>query len=68
MEDRFHLYATGQVGFEDGGQQLDRNLRQALRPARLLYLKAVHLNRQFRRALDTGNVDELPALQSGRDS
>ena len=45
------------------GQQLHRDLRQALGPARLLHLEAVGFDRQLRRALDARDINEFPALQ-----
>ena len=45
------------------GQQFLRALRQPLGPAELLHLETVDFNRQFGRAIEPGQVDELPALQ-----
>ena len=47
------------------GQQFLRALRQTLGPAELLHLETVNLDRQFGRAIEPRQVDELPALQLG---
>src|SRR5207244_9578513 len=45
--------------------ELPRGLDAALRPAVLLRLERVHLDRDLGRRDDLGQVDELPALELG---
>ena len=65
MADGFELDAPGLVAVENHRQQLFGALGQAFGPAGLLDLEAVHVGGQFARALDFGQVDELPAFQLG---
>src|SRR5205823_6669075 len=48
---------------ENLGEQFLRHLCQPLGPARLLHLKAVHFNRQLRRAIEPRQIYKSPAFQ-----
>ncbi len=59
--DGLDLVAQGGFGAEDPGQNLDAGLDESLGPARLLGFEGGHFDGQLGRALDLGQVFELPA-------
>ena len=63
VEERLGLDRQRQVGLQNPRQQLLAGLNRALRPAVLLRLEGVHLDRHFGRRHDVGQEDELPAAQ-----
>ncbi len=61
--DGLNLDAARHVGVEDQRQHLDAGLDEALGPARLLGFEGGHFDGQLGRALDVGQIFELPAGQ-----
>jgi len=60
---RLNLNPERQFRSQNRRQQLHRDLRQPLRPSRLLHLETIGLHRQLRQAFDRRNVHEFPALE-----
>ena len=65
VEERLGLDQQRQVGLQDARQDLAAGLDRALRPAVLLRLEGVHLDRHFRRRDEVLHEHELPAAQLG---
>ena len=63
MEERFRLDPERLVRAQDPRQQLEARLDRAFRPAVLLRLERVHLDRDFGRGHDVGQEHEAPAGQ-----
>ena len=64
MEERLRpSRPPGTIGAHHARKNLLGRLHQALGPARLLRFEGVHFHRQFRRAFDFGQVEELPAAK-----
>ena len=63
VEERLRLHAERLVRLQDARQELEAGLDRALRPAVLLCLERVHLDRHFRRGDEVRHEVELPAAQ-----
>src|SRR6476646_10910648 len=59
------LNSERQITAPDGGQQFLAGLDRALRPAMLLRLEAVHVDRQFRRRDNIREKNKFPARELG---
>src|SRR4051812_10438681 len=65
MEKRLSFHAERNVGSQNFRQELPARLDRTLRPAMLLRLERVHLDRNLRRRDDIGQEDEPPASELG---
>ena len=65
VEERLRLHAERQVRAQNPRQQLAARLHGSLRPAVLLRLERVHLDRHFGGGDQVGEEDELPAAKLG---
>src|SRR5690348_2680996 len=63
MRGGLELHQQRQLRPPDRGQQLEAGLDRAFRPAVLLRLEAIHIDRQFRRRDEIRQEYEPPALQ-----
>ena len=63
MEERFRLDVERLIRLQDARHQLEEGLDRSLRPAMLLRLERVHLDRQLRRRHVILHEHELPALE-----
>ena len=63
MRGRLELDEERELRAPDGRQQLRAGLDGALRPAMLLRLEAVHVDRELGRRHEVGEEDEAPAVE-----